>query len=99
MICKNVTIIQKPCDNGYSKQIQCEKNIATCLRDCSPRCPHWEPMDTSSLYAAIESRTEALRKLIEQTQGLCCNQGQPNYLESNNDEQNNPFQSGTVYQL
>ncbi|MDR0326827.1 MAG: hypothetical protein LBI05_00875 [Planctomycetaceae bacterium] len=99
MICKNVTIIQKPCSNGYSKQIQCHYDIAACLKDCSPRCPHWEPIDASPLYAIISSRTKALRQLVEQTQ--CCNQGQPNYLESNNadDGVDNPYQSETDYSL
>ena len=101
MICKNAAMIQKPCSNGYSKQIECSYNIAACLRNCSPRCPHWEPIDASPLYAGIDRRTEALRQLAHQTQGECCNQGQPNYLESgfDSDRQGNPYQSETDYSL
>ena len=98
MICKNVTIRRKPCSDGYSKQIECSYHIAVCLRDCSPRCPHWEPIDASPLYAAIESRTEALRELVGQTQSDCCNQGQPNYLESEFDN-DSTYQSETDYSL
>jgi len=56
-------------------------------------------MDASPLYAAIDSRTEALRQLVGQTQGECCNQGQPNYLKSgfDNDWQFNLYQSETGY--
>jgi hypothetical protein len=63
-------------------------------------------VDTGALYAVIEKRTEALRKLCELMQKQCCNQGQPNYLESNDgvqvidgNGQNNPFQSETDYSL
>ncbi len=52
MICKNETQTGKHCSNGYSREITCEYSVTKCLRDCGPRCQHFEPASELDAYFA-----------------------------------------------
>jgi len=42
----------RPCETGYSRQIECEAGEPnTCLRNCSTDCHGYEPLDQSAIAA------------------------------------------------
>jgi hypothetical protein len=87
MICKKATLLNKACTDGFSRAIVCADSISNCIRTCNRTCKGWTPVEIKNTVWASDFNQP------------CCNQGQPNYLESGNTEQNNLFQSGTDYQL